>query len=38
VTALLEEAESDVLACLVFPPENGRQIESTNPLERLHKE
>jgi putative transposase len=36
--ALLEEAEEDVLAYMAFPQEHGRQLHSTNPLERLHKE
>lgn len=35
---LMDEAEVDVLAYLAFPPEHGRQIWSTNPLERLNKE
>jgi putative transposase len=35
---LLEEAESDVLAYLAFPPEHWRQIWSNNPLERLNRE
>ena len=38
LAALLEEAEDDVLAYLVFPPEHWRQIWSNNPLERLNKE
>lgn len=36
--AVLREAEEDVLAYTVFPPEHWRQIWSTNPLERLNKE
>jgi transposase-like protein len=33
-----EQAESDVLAYMAFPREHGRQIHSTNPLERLNRE
>ena len=36
--ALLEEAEEDILAYMAFPQEHWRQIHSTNPLGRLHKE
>ena len=35
---LMDAAETDVLAYLPFPPEHWRQLWSTNPLERLHKE
>jgi len=38
LTVLLDDAESDVLAYLGFPPEHWRQIWSNNPLERLNKE
>jgi transposase-like protein len=38
LAALMDEAESDVLAYLAFPREHWRQIWSTNPLERLNKE
>jgi putative transposase len=38
LATLLDEAEADVLAYLVFPPEHWRQIWSNNPLERLNKE
>jgi transposase-like protein len=38
LAALLDEAEADVLAYLAFPAEHWRQLWSTNPLERLHKE
>jgi transposase-like protein len=38
VAALLDEAETDVLAYLTFPPEHWRQIWSNNPLERLNRE
>jgi putative transposase len=36
--ALLEEAEEDVLTYMAFPQEHWRQLHSTNPLERVHKE
>jgi transposase-like protein len=35
---LLDRAEDDLLADLPFPQEHWRQLWSTNPLERLHKE
>jgi putative transposase len=35
---LLDDAESDILAYLAFPPEHWRQIWSNNPLERLNRE
>jgi len=38
LAALMDEAESDVLAYLAFPREHWRQIWSTNPVERLNKE
>jgi transposase-like protein len=38
VAQLMDEAEADVLAYLAFPREHGRQLWSTNPLERLNKE
>ena len=38
LAALMDEAESDVLASLAFPREHWRQIWSTNPVERLNKE
>ncbi len=38
LAALLDEAESDVLAYLAFPSAHWRQIWSNNPLERLNKE
>lgn len=38
VAAMLMEAEEDLLAYMVFPEPHRRQISSTNPLERLHKE
>jgi putative transposase len=38
LTALLDDAEADVLTYLAFPSEHWRQIWSNNPLERLNKE
>ena len=38
VTALLLEAEEEILAHMDFPTEHWKQISSTNPLERLNKE
>jgi transposase-like protein len=38
VTQLLLDAEGEILTCYDFPPEQRRQIYSTNPLERLNKE
>jgi transposase-like protein len=38
LAALMDAAEADVLASLAFPPEHWRQLWSTHPLERLHKE
>lgn len=38
LAALMDAAESDVLAYLGFPRAHWRQIWSTNPLERLNKE
>lgn len=38
LAALMDEAEADVLAYVAFPTPHWRQIWSTNPLERLHKE
>lgn len=35
---LLRDAQEDVLAHMAFPVEHRRQLHSTNPLERLHKE
>jgi putative transposase len=35
---LLDAAEDDVLAYAAFPRAHWRQVWSTNPLERLHKE
>lgn len=38
LAALLDAAETDVLAYLAFPRAHWRQVWSTNPLERLNKE
>ena len=38
VSAMLLEAEEEILAHMDFPTEHWRQISSTNPLERLNKE
>jgi transposase-like protein len=38
LAALLDDAEDEVLASVVFPREHWRQIWSNNPLERLNKE
>jgi putative transposase len=38
LSALMDEAEADVLAYTSFPHEHWRQIWSNNPLERLNKE
>lgn len=33
---LLDDAETDVLACMTFPPAHRAKLHSTNPLERLN--
>jgi len=38
VSALMEEAEYDVLAYMTFPKSHWSQIRSTNPIERLNRE
>jgi putative transposase len=38
LAALMDDAETDVLAYLAFPAAHWRQIWSNNPLERLNKE
>jgi putative transposase len=38
LAALMDAAETDVLAYLAFPSEHWRQIWSNNPLERLNRE
>jgi len=38
VVALLEDAETDILAFYAFPPDHWRKLRSTNPLERFNRE
>src|SRR5512132_391501 len=38
VVALLEQAETDILAFYAFPPRHWPKLRSTNPLERSNKE
>jgi transposase-like protein len=38
VAAMLENAETDVLAFYAFPPSHWRKLRSTNPLERFNRE
>ena len=38
VAAMLEEAESDILAFYAFPAGHWRKLRSTNPLERFNRE
>ena len=38
MAALLDEAETDVLAYMTFPKEHRVKIHSTNPIERLNGE
>jgi transposase-like protein len=38
LAALMDEAEHDVLAYIVFPAQHRTKLHSTNPLERLNKE
>jgi putative transposase len=38
IAALLEDAETDVLAFYAFPAEHWPKIRSTNPLERFNRE
>ena len=38
VAELLEAAEEDLLAHMLFPREHWRKLHSTNPLERVNKE
>jgi putative transposase len=38
VAALIEEAETDVLAFYAFPAEHWSKLRSTNPLERFNRE
>ena len=38
LAALMDEAETDVLAYMNFPPQHRAKLHSTNPLERLNGE
>src|ERR1700674_2501275 len=38
LAALMDEAETDVLAYMGFPPQHRTKLHSTNPLERLNGE
>jgi putative transposase len=38
LAALMDEAETDVLAYMSFPPQHRTKLHSTNPLERLNGE
>jgi len=38
LAGFLDEAETDVLAYMTFPPQHRTKLHSTNPLERLNKE
>jgi transposase-like protein len=38
LAGLLDEAETDVLAYMTFPPAHRAKLQSTNPLERLNGE
>jgi putative transposase len=38
VAAMLEDAETDILAFYAFPPGHWRKLRSTNPLERFNRE
>jgi putative transposase len=38
VSAMLEEAEEDILAFYEFPPTHWSKLRSTNPLERFNRE
>ena len=38
LTAIMDESEHDVPACMAFPAAHRTRLHSTNPLERLHGE
>ena len=38
LAALMDDAETDVLAYMGFPPQHRAKLHSTNPLERLNGE
>ena len=38
VAAMLEDAETDILAFYAFPADHRRKLRSTNPLERFNRE
>jgi len=38
LAALMDEAETDVLAYMSFPPQHRAKLHSTNPIERLNGE
>ena len=38
LVAMLEDAETDILAFYAFPAAHWRKLRSTNPLERFNKE
>src|SRR4051794_41527835 len=38
LATLMDEAETDVLAYMTFPPQHRAKLHSTNPLERLNGE
>jgi transposase-like protein len=38
LAGFLDEAETDVLAYMTFPPQHGTKLHSTNPIERLNGE
>ena len=38
LAGFLDEAETDVLAYMTFPPQHRTKLHSTNPIERLNGE
>jgi putative transposase len=38
LAAFLDEAETDVLACMTFPSQNRTKLNSTNPIKRVNGE